>query len=252
MRVARAVHTQAVTRSGAPSSACAPDVVVSPQARQLLEVASVWGLSFSLEDMAEVIGEPPARLLPPMTELIGTGTLVAGAESVAFVDDRFRRAVYDELPETFRVALHHQIGALLLARGRAPARAAEHLVLAARSDHGVALLDLDRATSELLAGAPESAAQFAVRALAMTEPTDELRFARALTAVHALVRAGRPAAASGLARSTLAATGAPRARQAELRLVLSSISYAAGRIEDAIARPSRSGPVRTPERWTPR
>ncbi|MGZ6976083.1 MAG: LuxR C-terminal-related transcriptional regulator [Acidimicrobiia bacterium] len=224
-----------MTRIDAPSSACAPEIVVSPQARQLLEVASVWGSSFSLEDMADVIGEPPARLLPPMAELIGTGTFMATAESMGFVDDLVRWAVYDEIPETFRVALHHQIGALLLARGRAPARAAEHLVLAARSNDRVALLDLDRATNELLAGAPESAAQFAMRALAMTEPTDELRFARTRTAVDALMRAGRPTAASRLARSTLAATGAPRTRQAELRLVLSSISYAAGRIGEAIA-----------------
>ncbi|HEY3669405.1 MAG TPA: LuxR C-terminal-related transcriptional regulator [Acidimicrobiia bacterium] len=224
-----------MTLIDAPSDARAPEIAVSARARQLLEVASVWGPSFSLEDMADVIGEPPARLLPPMAELIGAGILVTSGESIGFVDDVVHGAVYDEIPETFRVALHHQIGALLLARGGDPAQAAEHLVLAARSNDRLTLLDLDRATNDLIASAPESAVQFAVRALAMTEPTDELRFARTVTAVDALIRAGRPAAASHLARSTLAATGAPRTRQAELRLVLSSISYAGGRIEEAIA-----------------
>jgi DNA-binding CsgD family transcriptional regulator len=208
---------------------------ITARAQQLLEVAAVWGPSFSLEDMADVIGETPARLLPPMTELISAGLLTASGESMGFVDDLVHRAVYDEIPDTFRVALHHQIGALLLARGRAPARAAEHLLLAARSPDCVTLLDLDQATNELLVSAPETAARIALQAVAMTAPTDELRFARAVTAVTALLRAGKPAVASQLARSTLAATGASRTVQAELRLVLSSIAYTGGRMEDAIA-----------------
>ena len=42
--------------------------------------------------------------------------------------------MYDERPEAFRVALHRQIGAFLVAQVRAPARAAEHLARLKR-DH---------------------------------------------------------------------------------------------------------------------
>jgi DNA-binding CsgD family transcriptional regulator len=74
-----------------------------------------------------------------------------------------------------------------------------------------------------------------LRALAVTEPTDDARLARTLTAVDALTRAGRTAEASQLTRVTITEMNAPRAQQAALRLNEAWISYATGRPEVAIS-----------------
>jgi DNA-binding CsgD family transcriptional regulator len=219
---------------------------ITARAQQLLEVAAVWGPSFALEDMAKVIGDPPAWLLPPMAELQGAGILTVQGDAVVFVDGIEHQRIYEEIPRTVRAALHHQIGALLLERGGAAASAAEHLVLAARPNGREALPDLDRATAVLLESSPGSAAEIALRALEMTEPTDGARFPRTLTAVDALVRAGRPAEASNLAQATIAAMGVPRAQLVDLRLIQASVSFACGRPDVAIAEAEaargRAGP----------
>ena len=69
---------------------------------------------------------------------------------------------------------------------------------------------------------------------AMTEPGDERHFPRTLTAIDALIRAGRTAEASQLAHETIIAMRVSRAQQAELRLIEASISYARGCPEAAI------------------
>src|SRR4051812_9922602 len=67
---------------------------LSPQARQLSTVASVFGPTFSIDDAGEVLGEPVGRLLPWVREIVDAGIVVAEEQAFAFVDDATREAIY--------------------------------------------------------------------------------------------------------------------------------------------------------------
>src|ERR1700694_3991146 len=86
---------------------------LSPDASLLLEVAAVWGPSFSLADLAEVLGRPGGtlltplprgggrpvgQLLPPMAEVIGPGVLAPTPDGLTFPPGVIQEAVYQAVP----------------------------------------------------------------------------------------------------------------------------------------------------------
>src|SRR4051812_35113598 len=105
---------------------------LSPEARQLSAVASVFGATFSIDDAGEVLGEPVGRLLPWVREIVEAGIVVAEEQAFAFVDDATREAIYARIPEPVRLPLHRQIGSLFLERGGSAPPPAGHLAGAAR------------------------------------------------------------------------------------------------------------------------
>ena len=68
--------------------------VLSPPARRLVEVGAVFGPSFAVTDVAEVIGQPAGRLLDLVKEAVDAGALVAGSDVLAFRHDAVRRGAY--------------------------------------------------------------------------------------------------------------------------------------------------------------
>jgi len=209
---------------------------LAPQARAVLVTASVLGRSFSLEDAAAMVGAAPAALLPAIEELITAGLLTAADDAFWFRHELLRRAVRETIPVPARRALHRQYGQLLLGRGGAAERAAEHLLRAADGSPA-ALADLDTAAARTLGSHPRAAADLAVRALELTPPADPGALPRAVAAAEALAAAGRLDQAAAIATGALAAP-VPATAEARLRCALSSVLSARGRARDAAAEAS--------------
>lgn len=208
---------------------------LSPDLRRMLAVAAALGRSFSVDELADVLDEPPGRLLPALQEAQDAGLFVPHDHGLAFRHELVRTVVYEGLAESIRLALHRQIGTVLLRRGGSAAAAARHMVRGARRGDREVLAVLDDASRELLSSSPPSAAELAVRALELTETSDEGRLRRILAAVDALMAARRVGEAADLARATLSNDEPGPDAAARLRLTLSTLDFMAARPDAALA-----------------
>jgi DNA-binding CsgD family transcriptional regulator len=71
-------------------------------------MAAVLGWAFRLEDVADMLGERPAALLPMVEETLANGIVIADDEAFSFCHPLLRRAVSGMIPLPARSALHHQ------------------------------------------------------------------------------------------------------------------------------------------------
>jgi DNA-binding CsgD family transcriptional regulator/tetratricopeptide (TPR) repeat protein len=176
--------------------------VVSPASLDLLRVAAVLGVAFSVTDLATVTGDRPGDVIAVTEEARQAGILVEAGDRLAFRHDLLREALYQDLSESARQALHHAVAAALIATHAEPVRAAEHLLLSGP--------DRDPESVQFLLGAARSAVDIAVRArllrraLDLLEPDDPQRRDVASEAVHAEAAAGRLAGAEDLVERELA------------------------------------------------
>jgi DNA-binding CsgD family transcriptional regulator/tetratricopeptide (TPR) repeat protein len=202
--------------------------------RSLLEIMAVLGDSFRLDDAADMLGEPPAGLLPLVNEALAAGILSAGGQAFGFRQPLLWRAIADAVPVPARYALHRQFGEILLGRGDSALTAASHLVIGARRGDPAAMAGLDQAADEVLRSAPGTAADLAVRALELTMPDDADRYPRLVRAAGALTAAARLDEAAGLVEDAVAQP-LPAAYRAQLRAAESAIRGLQGRPTEAKA-----------------
>jgi DNA-binding CsgD family transcriptional regulator len=207
---------------------------LSAGARQLLLTAAVLDPAFCLEDAAEMLGETPAALLPAVEEAMGAGIMTAAEQEFSFRQPLMRQAVSEMIPPPAQRALHRQYGEILLGRGRSALLAAGHLVRAAHAGDPTSLAGLDTAAAQTLAGAPQTAADLAARALELTPAADPDALPRAVAAAEALTAAGRLDQAECIVR-TMLAKPVPSLAEARLRCALSAIMSARGQSTDARA-----------------
>jgi hypothetical protein len=207
---------------------------LSPQARTMVEVAAMMAGSFSVSEVADILGQPAGHLLQAVEEVIQGNMFRPERGRLEFTDEEFRRGVYEGLAEPLRVGLHGHIGRQLLDRGGSPAVAALHLILGTRPGDHQALEYLDRATEELMPRFAQAAADLALGALALTDGTDPHRWTRRLSTVDALVAAERPHEALELARRGIADGQVPGLAAAELRLRVASNLLAQGLAAESV------------------
>ena len=210
---------------------------ISKRARHMLLTATVLGESFRLEDVAEMLGETPAALLPAVEEAMDAGILTAAENAFSFRHPLLRRAVGEMIPQPARNALHRQYGEILLGRGESTTIAARHLLQAAHPDDPASLADLDIAAAKALRSAPQTAADLALRALELTPPAASGAVARSVAAAESTAAAGQLNQAARIAHDTLAKP-LPAAAEARLRCVLSAVLCARGEASDARAEAS--------------
>jgi len=198
----------------------------------LLRVASALGSTFSLRDAATVLGRSATELLRPVREALLAGVLEEREARLAFRHDLIREAIYKDLPEDARAALHLE-AARRLARARAPAlQVAEQFALGAQPGDIEAVDWLHTAAHDTARRAPAVAVELLERALDLVD-TDERRATLLTDLVPALLWAGKPQEAEARAREGLAAAP-PRDLEATLRLGLISALTAQGRAEGVI------------------
>ena len=208
---------------------------LTADAARLVKVAAVLGPCFSVDVLSDVMGEPVGALLPFIDEAVAAEAFIVFPTTVGFRHEALRNALYAEVPEPLRRALHRQIGTSLLGRGGSAVAAAQHLLEGARQGDCIALDCLDRASAEALDNSPAAAADLALQALTLTEPSDEHRLPRELAAVDALVRAQRLEEAAALARSVVVDPTLAADARAQLRLTMSSILFGSGLPAEAVA-----------------
>ena len=206
---------------------------LAPRIRQLIEVSAVIGPSFAVEDVAEMLGQPPAVVLPSINKALAIGILVPDGATLTFRDSMTWRAITEAIPEPISRALHRQFGQLLLDRGN-ELQAAGHLVRGAREDDRRALAEMDRVAGRLLPSAPQAAADLAMRAVELTLPEDPARAGRLVMVVRALTAEQRPQEAITLIDESLAMP-LPALPRAELRCVRAAILAASGQPAEARA-----------------
>ena len=196
-------------------------------------MSAVIGPSVAVEDVAEMLGQPPAVVLPSINKALAVGILVADGATLTFRDSMTWRAITEAIPEPISRALHRQFGQLLLDRGN-ELQAAGHLVRGARQDDRRALQEMDRVVGKLLPSAPQAATDLAMRAVELTLPEDPARADRLVMVVRALTAEQRPQEAMTLIDESLAMPLPPLPR-AELRCARAAIRAASGQPEEARA-----------------
>ena len=205
---------------------------VSKQARHLLVTAAVLGPAFRLEDLAEMLGQTAATLLPAVEEAMDAAIMTAVEHAFVFRQELLRRAVGEMIPPPVRKALHRQYGEILLTRDESAARAASHLLQAVHPGDPASLAGLDQAAARTLRPAPQTAARLAARSLELTAPADPAVLSRVVAAAEALTAAGRLDEVARIARDMLARP-LPPAVEDRLRCALSSVLSARGQAREA-------------------
>jgi ATP/maltotriose-dependent transcriptional regulator MalT len=199
---------------------------------RMLETAAVLGREFRLDDVAQILGETPVAMIPPVNEAIAAGIVRPGTDSFVFRHDLMRRAVADAMPAPTRQLLHRQAGEIFVARGSAK-NAAAHLLKGARHPDPAVMANLEAAATQLARSHPQAAADLLLRVLDLTPATDAGRFSGTVRAADALTAAARLDDATALVRTALARPQPPEA-DTRLRVVLSSILVLRGTPREAM------------------
>ena len=145
-------------------------VTLSVAARQFLQAGSVFGRSFSLADVATVLGSWPGVLVSVVDEALQANVLTDSGSRLEFRHDLIRQAITEDMAGSTRVALHRAAAAAILARGGPPSEAAPHLLAAAEPGDQEAVTVLRQAAAEIAGQAPQVAAELALRAVDLTDP----------------------------------------------------------------------------------
>jgi DNA-binding CsgD family transcriptional regulator/tetratricopeptide (TPR) repeat protein len=205
---------------------------LSPGTRPMLEVAALIGSTFSLAEVAAVMGCPAAQLLSQVREAAEAGLVVSLPDRLAFRHPVVRTVLDDDVLPSARQALHLHIAQTLVSHA-CPERATGHL-LAAGPAAGPLLPWLATVADDLAARAPALAADLLTQvldtlAVPAGEVTDRLRSALAA----ALLYAGRREEAQRVARCALAAVPDPRISVA-VRWTLASAYAGLGATDRAV------------------
>jgi tetratricopeptide (TPR) repeat protein len=148
---------------------------LAPHDRTVLVGAAVFGMTFTIADVAAVLDAPVEQVAAALDRAAAARVVerVAGVGSWAFVHDLFREATLAPVGDTSRRALHARAATTLVEIGAEPATVAHHF-LTAGDDHSG-----DAARWSTLAGhravgafAWEEAAAHYERALAALGPGD--------------------------------------------------------------------------------
>jgi len=148
---------------------------LSEAARQLLEVGSVLGGSFTFEHATALLGQRPAEVRPRVAEAVEARILDEDEDGLVFRQEVVRRVVSDGLSESARQALHRDAGRLLLAEGAGAAAAVRHFAIGDVPGDEEAIGVLWQAARETFATAPGTAADLGLRALRLVRWEDARR-----------------------------------------------------------------------------
>ena len=203
------------------------------EALELLQVASALGSTFSIRDVALVLDRPATGLLRPVQLAVRAGVLEERDERLGFRHDLIRDAVYADLPQDARAALHLEAGRRLAAAGAPALRVAEQFALGAQPGDAEAVDRLHAGARAAARRSPKVAVGLLERALQLVDDTDERRVRLLADLVPTLLWSGRPADAEARARDGLATSSASRL-EGTLRLGLVGALAAQGRVQDVI------------------
>ena len=196
-------------------------------ARDAVEMASVLGHSFSLDELAGLLGRPPLDLRSEIREAIAAGLLAEEGDRLGFRHDLVREAVDASLPKAVRRSMRRTAVEVMLEHGASAADVAQLVMdLAEPGDVASASL-LRRAAAQIGQTSPAVAAPLARRALDLMPYGGPERGEAVAEAISLLVQAGRAAEAAKLLTASESDLADPVAEaQARLGIGMLMAQYA--------------------------
>src|SRR5205823_9478662 len=105
---------------------------LSPETRHFLQLASVFGSSFRIGDLAAFADRSLPDLVDPVEEALHAGLLADDETHLQFRHEVVRTCLYEEMAPSVLAALHGRAGAVLSEAGASPGTVGWHLGRAAR------------------------------------------------------------------------------------------------------------------------
>jgi len=182
---------------------------LSPSARDVLRVAALLGIDFSVRELAVVAGRRLPELLPILDEAILAGVLLENGAEIAFRHPLIRECLYDSMPAGVRAAWHRDAARALADDGAPAERVARQLRPTVESDVRGDSVDswvvgwLAHNAPQLVGQAPKVAIPMLRWALTGTPPTAPQHDVLACRLADALYRDGDPRGAAEVAAAAL-------------------------------------------------
>jgi len=167
-------------------------------ARDAVEMASVLGHSFSLDELAGLLGRPPLDLRGEIREAIAAGLLTDDGNRLGFRHDLVREAVDASLPRAVRQSMRRTAVEVMLQHGASAADVAGLVMEVAEPGDIASAGLLRRAAAQIGRMSPAVAAPLSRRALELTPRGGPERGEAVVQAIDLLVQAGRAAEAAKL------------------------------------------------------
>jgi hypothetical protein len=190
---------------------------MTESARQVATVAGSLGRTFSVSELAEMLGLAPASLLTSIEQLIEAAIVRARGDQLSFQHDLIREAVRHACAPSVRRALDRQAADVMLARGALPVEVAIQLAASALPGDEVAITTLLKAAEALATTDPGASADLSRRALELAPERHPLRGPLVVRAAMSLHAAGRIDEAKAFADNAMREV-LPAAQEAEVRL----------------------------------
>ena len=200
---------------------------------QALRDASILGSGFSLTDLAAITGRTAISLSTALAEAIMAGVLEDDSAHLRFRHDLIRDAIYEDLPESMRRALHREAGQRLAQSGAPALQVAEHLARGAPAGDVEAIAWLTRAARGAAARSPDVAAGLLGRAAGLMLPADPGRDRLLAEQATSLMLAGRISDAHEICRTLLGRNHDPAA-EGPAQVCLGYVLLAQGQGRDAL------------------
>lgn len=213
--------------------------VLGSQVKEVLGLAAILGVHFSVDDLSVISGLSVVALSPILRESLRAGVLEEAQGRLCFRHELIRDALYADIPPALRGGLHREAARALANVGSAATKVAEHLLRGADPGDPQAVAWLDKAAREAGPKDPTVAVELWARALDLAGPGDPcLPEARAGLALG-LMATGRTAEGEPLCRRVLGA-GAPPGQEWVLRTTLIQSLLVQGRLPEAWAEIDRA------------
>ena len=190
---------------------------MSESARRLATAAASLGRTFSVSDLAKLLGLPPTSLLSSIEELTEAGIVAEGGDQLCFQHDLIREAVRLACAPSARRALDRQAADVLLARGAQPVEVALQLGASAVPGDEVAIATLLAAAEALATTDPGASADLSRRALELAPARHRSYGPLVVQTAMSLHAAGRIEEATAFADKTMREV-LPVEQEAEVRL----------------------------------
>jgi DNA-binding CsgD family transcriptional regulator/tetratricopeptide (TPR) repeat protein len=207
--------------------------LLSDDARRLVRNGSLFARPFSVDAVAHLMARTPESLIPLIEEATSAKILSEDGDSLTFVHDLVRQAVYGTLPGPVKAVLHRAAAAITRAEGAPPVEVAEHLLRSGRSGTAEAVAMLHSTAGEVAGVAPATAADLILHALRALGEHDPGRPPLIADAVRLLASSARVTEARELGETALRA-GLDAGTEAVLLLGLAEAFKHAGQNETAV------------------
>ena len=196
-------------------------------ARDAVEMASVLGHSFSLDELAGLLGRPPLDLRSEIREAIAAGLLTDEGDRLGFRHDLVREAVDASLPKAVRRSMRRTAVEVMLQHGASAADVAQLVMDIAEPGDVASASLLRRAAAQIGQMSPAVAVPLSRRALDLMPRGGPGRGEAVVEAIDLLVQAGRAAEAARLLTASESDLADPVAEaQARLGIGMLMAQYA--------------------------